>query len=89
LAQWVRTLSRSARTGDWERAVEATKRLLVQSDHAGSSLAERHRFLEQFMEVTLRAMKREEADNAVLVGTRRLFLMLLRVALTTLRSASS
>jgi diguanylate cyclase (GGDEF)-like protein/excisionase family DNA binding protein len=82
LRDWLRSLSGAARAARWERALEATAQLMRHSNHAGSSFAERHGFLERFGEASSRELQRMGAERSVLANARRLFLNLLRVALT-------
>jgi excisionase family DNA binding protein len=82
LGRWVAELAAAARSGDWKRAADATRRLIAQSHHAGSSLAERHGFLERFSEAAIRSLQKEQAEQQVIVETRRLFLNLRRLTLT-------
>jgi hypothetical protein len=81
LHQWVRELSAAVRTADWDAAAEATRELLDRSYIAGSSLIERHGFLERFSEVAARTLQKENTDQRVVLQSRRLFWNFLRLAL--------
>jgi hypothetical protein len=81
LHHWVRDLSAAVRKGDWDAAADATRGLLERSNIAGSSLIERHGFLERFSEATVRTLQKQNADQRVIVETRRLFWNFLRLAL--------
>jgi diguanylate cyclase (GGDEF)-like protein/excisionase family DNA binding protein len=82
LDEWLRRLAAAARVARWDRALDATAQLMIQSHRAGSSVAERHGFLERFTEATVRELQRGGADRSVLADARRLFHSLLRVTLT-------
>jgi diguanylate cyclase (GGDEF)-like protein/excisionase family DNA binding protein len=73
LAGWTAALASATRGGDYDAALEATRRLVTQADYAGASLLERHLFLERYGEVALRAMQERGASRPDLLGAKRLF----------------
>jgi diguanylate cyclase (GGDEF)-like protein/excisionase family DNA binding protein len=73
LGLWAVTLAASLRSADHEAALDATRRLSVQAEYAGTSLLERHTFFERYGELAARELRERNAPQAELVGARRLF----------------
>jgi excisionase family DNA binding protein len=71
---WIQSMAACLLSGDYGPAVSATQRLMERADLAGTSQLERHRFLEQFSEILVRSLAREDAlTSAELLSLRRLF----------------
>jgi diguanylate cyclase (GGDEF)-like protein/excisionase family DNA binding protein len=73
LGTWATALASSGRTGAYDGALDATRRLVTHADLAGATMLERHSFLERFGDAAIRMMQERGAGRAELVGTRRLF----------------
>jgi len=73
LGHWASTLVAALRSADYDAALDATRRLSVQAEYAGTSLLERHTFLERYGELAVRELRELKAPQAELVGARRLF----------------
>jgi diguanylate cyclase (GGDEF)-like protein/PAS domain S-box-containing protein/excisionase family DNA binding protein len=82
LADWASGVAAAARSAAWRDAMEATSQLILQSHHAGSSLAERYGFMERIGEAVVRTLQKDNAEQRVIVGTRRLFWNFMRIVLT-------
>jgi putative two-component system response regulator len=73
IRSWVAGLVASSETGRHEAALAASEALMRRADLCGTTLLERHGFLERFGEVAVRAISRAQAPHSDVVGTRRLF----------------
>jgi excisionase family DNA binding protein len=81
LTTWATALATSGRTGTYDGALEATRRLVTHADLAGATLVERHGFLERFGDAAVRTMQERGAGRQELIGARRLFSRVRQVAL--------
>ncbi len=81
LGTWAAALAGACRSGDYDVALEATRRLITHADLAGATLVERHTFLERFGDATTRTLADRGATRPELVGARRLFNRLRQVVL--------
>jgi putative two-component system response regulator len=73
VAEWLADLGRATEGGRYDDALEATSTVMRRASLQGTPLLERHRFLERFGEVVVRALTQVDAPQAELAGTRRLF----------------
>ncbi|MEA2180722.1 MAG: cyclic di-GMP phosphodiesterase [Solirubrobacteraceae bacterium] len=76
LGDWIGSLARSAESGDYAPALEASQAILRRADMQAATLLERHGFLERFGHAAVRALSRTAAEQTELAGTRRLFAVL-------------
>ena len=81
LATWATALATAGRTGAYDGALEATRRLATHADLAGATLLERHSFLERFGDAATRTLQERGATRAELIGSRRLFSRIRQVTL--------
>ena len=81
LGVWATALAAASRRGEYDTALEATRRLVTQADLAGATLLERHGFLERFGDAAVRTLQERGAIRPELIGARRLFSRLRQVAL--------
>ena len=72
---------RRGRRGEYDSALEATRRLVTQADLAGATLLERHGFLERFGDAAVRTLQERGAIRPELIGARRLFSRIRQVSL--------
>ena len=70
---WAAAVAAAAGSGDYEGALDATRRLVTQAGYAGTSLLERHAFLERYGMLVLRTLQERGERHSELVGARRLF----------------
>jgi diguanylate cyclase (GGDEF)-like protein/excisionase family DNA binding protein len=89
LRPWAAAVADAASTGDYESALEATRRLVTHAGFAGASLLERHAFLERYGDLVLRALQERGERHAELVGTRRLFTRMRRALLEAADAAAA
>lgn len=73
---WLEALRCGCEQGDSEPAVAGTETLLREARAHGTTLLERHAFLERFGQVLARALGRQGAAQAELTGARRLIVAL-------------
>jgi putative two-component system response regulator len=73
LEEWVTAVAQGADTGSFGPALVATDTLMHRADLQGTTLLERHGFLERFGEATIRAMAHDQATRNDVAGARRLF----------------
>jgi excisionase family DNA binding protein len=71
-AEWVRTIADACRGADYERAVDATLRLLRHAEYAGTTLLERCLYLERCRDVMLRSLRDHRIPEPELLDARRL-----------------
>jgi excisionase family DNA binding protein len=81
LRRWLRELAAVAADGAYGEAVQSTRRLLAQAHYAGTTLGERHAFLERASEAVARALSEHGSAHGEAVEARRLFANLRQVAL--------
>ena len=73
IGEWVAELARATGSGRYDGSLEATDALMRRASLRGAPLLERHRFLELFGEVALRALVQGHAPQVELAAARRLF----------------
>jgi putative two-component system response regulator len=81
VAEWLAELARAVGGGRYEDALEATATVMRRASLQGTPLLERHRFLERFGEVAVRADSQAGAPQAEVAGARRLFAALAQAQL--------
>ena len=81
LGVWATALAAASRRGEYDSALEATRRLVTQADLAGATLLERHGFLERFGDAAVRTLQERGAIRPELIGARRLFSRIRQVSL--------
>jgi putative two-component system response regulator len=81
VAEWLAELAHGVGGGRYEEALEATATVMRRASLQGAPLLERHRFLERFGEVAVRALSQAGASQAEVAGTRRLFAALAQAQL--------
>ena len=81
IERWTLGVAAGARTGDYDAATDATRRLMVKATHVGTSLVERYTLLERVGAIVMRDLEASDTDHFQLMGARRLLLCLRQVAL--------
>jgi excisionase family DNA binding protein len=76
LKRWLWALTSACRSGDYAIADESTLALGRDAQLAGATLLERHRFVELFGDVAVRALMPRDIDREQVARTRRLFVSL-------------
>ena len=84
--RWALAVARGAAAGDYDKAREATRKLLLQASVAGTSLLERHTLLERLGEIIVRELEARGMDRARLLAARRLLVRLRQLGLEESRS---
>ncbi len=84
--RWALAVARGAAAGDYDKAREATRKLLLQASVAGTSLLERHTMLERLGEIIVRELEGRGMDRARLLAARRLLVRLRQLGLEESRS---
>jgi diguanylate cyclase (GGDEF)-like protein/excisionase family DNA binding protein len=79
--RWALAVAGGARGGDYERAGEATRKLVLQATVAGTSLLERQTMLERLGEIVARELQARETDQGRLLAARRLLKRLRQLGL--------
>jgi putative two-component system response regulator len=70
---WLQSLAGALHTGNYDVALQATKRLMRQAELAGTTQLEQHVFIERFSELTVRRLIQGRFGQAEVSGLRRLF----------------
>jgi diguanylate cyclase (GGDEF)-like protein/excisionase family DNA binding protein len=73
---WEAGLGTAARSGDCTAAVTATRRLASSAEYAGTSLLERHAFVERYGDLAVRRLQHLAAPREEVLDARRLFVRL-------------
>ena len=81
LTVWASAVAAAGRDGEYDGALDATRRLATHADLAGATPLERHGFLERFGDAAVRTLQERGASRPELVGARRLFSRIRQVAL--------
>jgi excisionase family DNA binding protein len=76
LKRWIWALASACRSGDYAIAHESTLALSRHAQLAGASLLERHRFVELFGDVAIRALATRDVEREKVAEARRLFVSL-------------
>jgi putative two-component system response regulator len=71
--EWISGLARACGNGRYDGALEATEAIMRRASLQGAPLLERHRFLERFGDVAVRALSQADATQDDLASARRLF----------------
>jgi diguanylate cyclase (GGDEF)-like protein/excisionase family DNA binding protein len=79
--RWALAVAVGARTGEYETAIEATRKLMLQASVGGASLLERHTMLERLGDAIARDLQGRGTHHAQLLSARRLLLCLRQLAL--------
>jgi len=79
--RWALAVAADARTGVYDAAAEATRKLMLQAYHSGASLLERYTMLERAGAIILRDLQDRGPDRSELLGARRLFMHLRQLVL--------
>jgi diguanylate cyclase (GGDEF)-like protein/excisionase family DNA binding protein len=79
--RWALAVAGAARDGDYEKAAEATRALVLQASVAGTSLLERQTMLERLGEIVARELQGREPDRGRLLAARRLLMRLRQLGL--------
>ena len=80
---WLDALREGCERGDFDAAIAVTETLLREARAHGTTLLERHAFLERFGQVLIRALGRQGVGQSERAGTRRLVVALQQRALET------
>ena len=80
---WLNALRRGCEQGNFDAAIAVTETLLREARAHGTTLLERHAFLERFGQVLIRALGRQGVEQSELAGARRLIVALQQRALET------
>ncbi len=78
---WLDALREGCERGDFDAAIAVTETLLREARAHGTTLLERHAFLERFGQVLIRALGRQGVEQSERAGTRRLVVALQQRAL--------
>ena len=78
---WLNALRQGCEQGDFDAAIAVTETLLRDARAHGTTLLERHAFLERFGQVLIRALDRQGVGQSERAGTRRLVVALQQRAL--------
>ena len=81
LQAWLNALREGCERGDFDAAIAVTETLLREARAHGTTLLERHAFLERFGQVLIRTLGRQGVEQSELAGTRRLVVALQQRAL--------
>src|SRR4051794_14169571 len=81
LRQWLDAVLGGCGSGDYDEAVEATSAFLKAARMHGTTLLERHAFLERFGQILIRALGRRGTEHREIAGVRRLIVALQQRAL--------
>lgn len=76
LEAWLSELVRSCKTGMHRAVIDATDVLMRRAELQGTTLLERHGFLERFGEAAVRSLAQAHAPRQEIVGARTLFVAL-------------
>ena len=87
LRRWAGALTSACGTGDYGPPAAGTLALARQAQLGGTTLLERHGFLEVFGDASVRALAGRGADHAQLTAARRLFVSLRQALLASAEAA--
>jgi diguanylate cyclase (GGDEF)-like protein/excisionase family DNA binding protein len=88
LAQWAAAVATASGSAVYEDALDATRRLDSQAGYGGTTLLERHTFLERYGVVVVRTLQERGVRHSELVGSRRLFTRLRQALLEAADAAA-